>query len=109
MKYTVSVAKIAAPGLFGEMCEYASVRIGYYHKDKVYKVEAYSYLPNGEKFELDDDNIAGRWYGIAENPFRYIQDGIDAASSGDAICVFPGIYNENILIDKNDLTIKPDI
>jgi parallel beta-helix repeat protein len=63
---------------------------------------------SSNNYYVDDNNIVGPWYGTRENPFRYIQDGIDAAGSGDAICVFPGIYNENILVDKNDLTIKPE-
>ena len=38
--------------------ENASVRIGYYYEDRLWDIEAYSYLPNGEEFEFDDDNIA---------------------------------------------------
>jgi len=38
--------------------EYGSIRIGYYHEDRVWDIEAFSYLPSGEEFEFDDDNIA---------------------------------------------------
>lgn len=38
--------------------EYATVNIPYYYKANVQEIEAYSYLPNGQKFELDYDNIA---------------------------------------------------
>jgi hypothetical protein len=38
--------------------------------------------------------------------FASIQDAINAASSGDVIIVCPGIYAEQITIDKDGLTVK---
>lgn len=37
--------------------EEANISIPYYYKEKIHSVEAYSWLPNGDEFELDDDNI----------------------------------------------------
>lgn len=50
---------------------------------------------------VDDDNIQGPWYGTLEHPYRFIQDGIDNASSGDTIFVFSGIYYECLEIGKS--------
>jgi parallel beta-helix repeat protein len=40
--------------------------------------------------------------------FTSIQEGIDAADSGDTIYVFNGTYNENIVIDKSIVIIGED-
>ena len=53
------------------------------------------------KFYVDDDNTAGPWDGSSINPFRYIQDAIDAASAGDRIYVLEGDYSENLVIYSN--------
>lgn len=37
--------------------EYTNISIPFYYKDEIYDVEAYSYSPDGEEFELDDDDI----------------------------------------------------
>lgn len=37
--------------------ENGSVRLGYYYKEDLVDLEAYSYSPNGDEFELDEDNI----------------------------------------------------
>ena len=49
---------------------------------------------------VNDDNISGPWDGSINNPYRCIQDGIDAASSTDTIMVYSGIYQETVVIDK---------
>ncbi len=39
--------------------------------------------------------------GIGPNNYTHIQDAIDAANNGDTIIVYPGIYKESIIINKN--------
>ncbi|MBC7129250.1 MAG: right-handed parallel beta-helix repeat-containing protein [Thermoplasmatales archaeon] len=50
---------------------------------------------------VDDSNTGGPWDGSFENPYKTIQEGIDIAKKGDTIFVFPGIYQEKIIIDKD--------
>ena len=50
---------------------------------------------------VDDSNTDGPWNGTQDYPYRSIQDGINAASSGDTIYVLSGTYNENIEINEN--------
>jgi parallel beta-helix repeat protein len=45
---------------------------------------------------VDGGNTVGPWDGSAQNPFQYIQDGIDAAAATDTVRVMPGTYPENI-------------
>ena len=49
---------------------------------------------------VDDDNTTGPWDGSIEHPFRYIQDGIDAAQKMDTVIVYPGDYYENLKVSK---------
>ena len=54
---------------------------------------------------VDDDNIVGPWDGSLQHPYQAIQDALAAAIEGDIICIFSGLYSENLVIDKNNLTI----
>ena len=46
----------------------------------------------------DDAKIGGD--GSYRHPFQSIQDGIDAASTGDTVFVLEGIYYENVVVNK---------
>ena len=48
---------------------------------------------------VDDDNTSGPWDGSQTNPYRYIQDGIDAASNGETVYVYSGTYIENVYVN----------
>jgi parallel beta-helix repeat protein len=50
---------------------------------------------------VDDDNIEGPWDGTVQNPYRFIQDGINNSDNGFTIQVLNGIYSENIIVDKS--------
>ncbi|MCX6665090.1 MAG: right-handed parallel beta-helix repeat-containing protein [Euryarchaeota archaeon] len=50
---------------------------------------------------VDDNNTVGPWNGTIEYPFRYIQDGINAANPGDTVYVFNGTYFEQIDVNKS--------
>jgi parallel beta-helix repeat protein len=49
---------------------------------------------------VDASNIAGPWDGTFANPYQNIQDGINAAASGDTVQVNAGIYYENITLES---------
>ncbi|RLF40131.1 MAG: hypothetical protein DRN12_06025 [Thermoplasmata archaeon] len=49
---------------------------------------------------VDDDNTSGPWDGSIEHPYQHIQDAINHAENGDIIEIYPGIYNEYLLISK---------
>lgn len=55
---------------------------------------------------VDDDNTSGPWDGSQDNPFQYIQDGINAASDGDTVLVKPGKYVGNINYFGKAITVK---
>ena len=54
---------------------------------------------------VDDDNIDGPWDGTQENPYRYIQDAVNAANSSDIIHVYSGNYSKFKVYNKDMLTI----
>lgn len=56
---------------------------------------------------VDDDNIEGPWDGTIEHPFQTIQDGINAATNGDAVYIFNGAY-VTARIDKSVNLIGED-
>jgi parallel beta-helix repeat protein len=49
---------------------------------------------------VDDDNIHGPWDGTSMNPYRYLQDGIDAVSENGTVHVLNGTYFEHVVINK---------
>jgi parallel beta-helix repeat protein len=58
----------------------------------------------GNTIYVDDSNTAGPWDGSQNYPYQTIQEGITAATAGDTLSVFSGVYNENVVITK-DLTL----
>ena len=63
----------------------------------VYDVVEMVSAKNGTTIYVDDD-ASSEWYDLTH--FDTIQAAIDAASLGDTIYVYSGIYYENIVIDK---------
>jgi len=50
---------------------------------------------------VDDDNIQGPWDGTFEHPYQTIVDGIAAASNGNTVFVFNGIYSDYLYVTKS--------
>ena len=61
--------------------------------------------PEGKIIYVDADNNSGAEDGSEEHPYNTIQKAVDDANSGDTIFVDDGIYNENIDVNKDYLTI----
>ena len=55
----------------------------------------------------NDQKVPDLANGTLGNPYRYIQDAINAAEDGDIIKVLPGGYPEDLIIDKS-ITITND-
>jgi hypothetical protein len=72
----------------------------------VFSIVTTSGASDGSTIYVDDDNTQGPWDGTQEHPYQYIQDGIDAASNGDTIYIYNGVYqpSTNIHVYK-ELTI----
>jgi len=66
-------------------------------------------LPPEEKRNhyVDDNNTEGPWDGTYDHPYRTIQEGIDEAGKGDTVFVKPGVYQEDILIEKEFIGLSP--
>jgi|GEM_PF-2012782 len=62
----------------------------------------------GWKIFVDAANVAGPWEGTEQNPFRYIQSGIDAADNGNLILVRAGHYDENLDFMGKAITLRYD-
>ncbi|UCE72890.1 MAG: fibronectin type III domain-containing protein [Methanomassiliicoccales archaeon] len=50
---------------------------------------------------VDDDNTIGPWQGTLANPYRTVQDGINASVEGDTVYVLNGTYHENVLVNRS--------
>ncbi|UCE73464.1 MAG: right-handed parallel beta-helix repeat-containing protein [Methanomassiliicoccales archaeon] len=49
---------------------------------------------------MDDSNTSGIEDGSLDNPYNTIQEGVNAADSGDTVFVFNGTYNESVFVTK---------
>ena len=61
--------------------------------------QAYDYavvdVQAGCVIHVDDDNVSGPWDGSPTHPYRWVQDGVDAAPNDCMVYVHPGTYNED--------------
>jgi len=69
-----------------------------------------SVLPNisGNSTTYFKPMILGNWLyvgGSGEGNYTWIQDAVDNASPGDTIYVYSGIYEENLFIETNSLSL----
>ncbi|MCK4365274.1 MAG: right-handed parallel beta-helix repeat-containing protein [Thermoplasmatales archaeon] len=63
------------------------------------------FIPSGTTWYVDDDNTEGPWDGTQEHPFQHIQDGVYAASDGDTVFVFNGMYSEDIIMVNKSISL----
>lgn len=57
-------------------------------------------LASASMIYVDDDNIIGPWDGTESQPYQKIQDGVNAANSGDTIYVKNGLYVEDVIVNE---------
>ncbi len=69
-------------------------------KDNYPLIEPWAGALNGTIY-VNDDNTIGPWDGTMDHPYQHVQDAIDDAFDHDAIFVYNGTYQENIVIDKS--------
>lgn len=67
----------------------------------MYSTETERTSYGGVTIYVDDDNTNGPWDGTMDNPYQFIQDGIDHASDDDTVYVSHGYYRENIVVSKS--------
>jgi hypothetical protein len=49
---------------------------------------------------VDDSNTAGPWDGTAAHPFRYVNQGLQAATTGGTVFVHNGYYSERAILNR---------
>ncbi len=61
---------------------------------------------------VDASNTTGPWNGTADQPYQYIQDGINAATDGDTVLVRDGTYtgpgNRDLDFDGKAITVRSE-
>jgi parallel beta-helix repeat protein len=54
---------------------------------------------------VDGNNTHGPWNGTIQDPYQFIQQGIDNVLPNGTVIVFPGTYRETIVINKINISI----